>query len=710
MSDISRGPGWWIASDGKWYPPEQHPAAAVPTPAATVTDGSTEPVPRVALLDPMRRVPTLILLTIAAFVFAVSEMVLAIGVTSSSSGAGWYDLSNYLITPTYVLATVAAFIGAGLARKPVTVRRGDAIALVLAGIALALAVIGSFLQALAYPSDWSVIPYNVGVAVQIAGFALLGILCFVLAGRYSTHRGGRSGRSPVAPLVLAGVGILMWSLASLYNMTFFASTSVGGHIDGFVLGAGMLIIAAALVVTAGLRLGPGGRLAGAAAGVGVFGICQAWFAYPGVGMLGGVFNGAAVSGNSHLAAGIEVMAGLGWVAVGAVLLASAILAGSRSLATARAVSGWGTYQVAAAPVVKVLPTTMPTFTASAALVAAAPAASTVTAPQAPAVAPAGSPPVAAFCPSCGTARGPGASFCVSCGHALTTGLPKTPVPLVMGASPAPPPADQPAQAMANPAPQAYAMRYCQTCGNAVVHTAMICPRCGSSVSSSTPRTKTTAVLLAIFLSFWTWLYTFKADSTKFWIGLGVGIGAGVLSPFLLGIPLLGPLGIWIWAIVDAASKPETWYQNCTRVRQFVGEQGTERHWVPADGGLLGQSEVSPKTAAEYHVESVRLPPALLSDEPEGASDPDRGIPALSRDNAHMEDDDFETREEELVDWASSKHQGWRPGSPHPGHTASPAITPAQLEQLATTADAAGLHERAAEYRALQAAGSSRRTE
>ena len=25
MSDTSQGPGWWIASDGKWYPPELHP-------------------------------------------------------------------------------------------------------------------------------------------------------------------------------------------------------------------------------------------------------------------------------------------------------------------------------------------------------------------------------------------------------------------------------------------------------------------------------------------------------------------------------------------------------------------------------------------------------------------------------------------------------------------------------------------------------------
>ena len=31
MSEISQGHGWWQASDGKWYPPEQHPNAAPAT-------------------------------------------------------------------------------------------------------------------------------------------------------------------------------------------------------------------------------------------------------------------------------------------------------------------------------------------------------------------------------------------------------------------------------------------------------------------------------------------------------------------------------------------------------------------------------------------------------------------------------------------------------------------------------------------------------
>jgi len=38
MSDASQGPGWWQASDGRWYPPEQPPALRPdlpPPPAAT---------------------------------------------------------------------------------------------------------------------------------------------------------------------------------------------------------------------------------------------------------------------------------------------------------------------------------------------------------------------------------------------------------------------------------------------------------------------------------------------------------------------------------------------------------------------------------------------------------------------------------------------------------------------------------------------------
>jgi hypothetical protein len=33
MSDVSQGPGWWLASDSKWYPPQQ--AQALPPPPSS---------------------------------------------------------------------------------------------------------------------------------------------------------------------------------------------------------------------------------------------------------------------------------------------------------------------------------------------------------------------------------------------------------------------------------------------------------------------------------------------------------------------------------------------------------------------------------------------------------------------------------------------------------------------------------------------------
>lgn len=39
MSDMSQGPGWWQASDGKWYPPEQATTPA-PSPAGPASYGA----------------------------------------------------------------------------------------------------------------------------------------------------------------------------------------------------------------------------------------------------------------------------------------------------------------------------------------------------------------------------------------------------------------------------------------------------------------------------------------------------------------------------------------------------------------------------------------------------------------------------------------------------------------------------------------------
>ncbi len=50
MSDVAQGPGWWVASDGKWYPPESHPEAAPPPPPPST--GLFAPLPAPSTTGP----------------------------------------------------------------------------------------------------------------------------------------------------------------------------------------------------------------------------------------------------------------------------------------------------------------------------------------------------------------------------------------------------------------------------------------------------------------------------------------------------------------------------------------------------------------------------------------------------------------------------------------------------------------------------------
>jgi hypothetical protein len=71
-----------------------------------------------------------------------------------------------------------------------------------------------------------------------------------------------------------------------------------------------------------------------------------------------------------------------------------------------------------------------------------------------------------------------------------------------------------------------------------------------------PKRKSTAVLLAVFLGLWSWLYTYDRDKLKFWVNL------------ILAVITFGFWGIisWVWAIVDTAVKPPDFYQNYPAVR------------------------------------------------------------------------------------------------------------------------------------------------
>ena len=121
--------------------------------------------------------------------------------------------------------------------------------------------------------------------------------------------------------------------------------------------------------------------------------------------------------------------------------------------------------------------------------------------------------------------------------------------------------------------------FCKNCGKEVDANAEFCGNCGTRVSEAAsqpavnpapaapPATaggkkKSVALVLAILLSFFTWLYTFKRDSKKFFIGLGAWILVIILGFVGVGI-FLGILmvAIWIWGIVDVTRKNDEWYRS-----------------------------------------------------------------------------------------------------------------------------------------------------
>jgi hypothetical protein len=124
-----------------------------------------------------------------------------------------------------------------------------------------------------------------------------------------------------------------------------------------------------------------------------------------------------------------------------------------------------------------------------------------------------------------------------------------------------------------------------------VAAAVICPNCGSAqkgFGTSGGKSKTTAVLMAVFLSAWTWVYTWKVNSKKFWIAAGLwvvqiilySVGGSEAATRLVcnqsgggcafksgsggGLILFGwliALGIWLWAIIDASTKSQAYYAS-----------------------------------------------------------------------------------------------------------------------------------------------------
>jgi hypothetical protein len=134
-------------------------------------------------------------------------------------------------------------------------------------------------------------------------------------------------------------------------------------------------------------------------------------------------------------------------------------------------------------------------------------------------------------------------------------------------------------------------KYCTACGTAINETSVVCSSCGSPTGSFVPRShlgnpnvhsasemnpgaksKTTAVLLAVFLGFWSYLYTFKADAKIFWTSIVVPPAFVLLIVMIsegrvIGLHLLMAVFVSaifaIVAIIRQATRPESWFAEYT---------------------------------------------------------------------------------------------------------------------------------------------------
>jgi hypothetical protein len=75
-----------------------------------------------------------------------------------------------------------------------------------------------------------------------------------------------------------------------------------------------------------------------------------------------------------------------------------------------------------------------------------------------------------------------------------------------------------------------------------------------------PKSRTTAIVLAVFLSCWTWVYTYRADKNKFWLGIVASVVLTFLNAAFPGFVVIS-IGLWIWCIVDVVQKDENWYRS-----------------------------------------------------------------------------------------------------------------------------------------------------
>jgi uncharacterized membrane protein YqaE (UPF0057 family) len=112
--------------------------------------------------------------------------------------------------------------------------------------------------------------------------------------------------------------------------------------------------------------------------------------------------------------------------------------------------------------------------------------------------------------------------------------------------------------------------FCPECGKPIKRNAVICPHCGVQIkelevkSNISVKSKSVSVVLAIFFSFFSWLYTYGRNRLKFWICLVVTVivyMSGIVNDWPGAVYLVINGYIWLYSIIDNSSKSYKFYSD-----------------------------------------------------------------------------------------------------------------------------------------------------
>jgi len=123
MSDASQGPGWWQASDGKWYPPEQAPAAS-PSPAGGASSGGSVDV-AAALGYGWNKFVKYIgqIIIIVLVIVGVQIVFQIIGSVLSGRDSAFAWFASFVVSIAGWL--ISLVLAAGIVRAALAITRGD---------------------------------------------------------------------------------------------------------------------------------------------------------------------------------------------------------------------------------------------------------------------------------------------------------------------------------------------------------------------------------------------------------------------------------------------------------------------------------------------------------------------------------------------------------------------------------------------------------